>query len=83
MLTQDQLNALKISPGGPNRVRLAMSLAGVTQVQLAQALGVSQPYISAIVRGSCPRLPLEITRRLAQHFGCSIEDLFPAREAVA
>jgi len=76
-----QLQTVKLA--APNKVGYAMSLAGVTQVQLASSVGLTQPYISSIVNGDYRAIPLETTRCLATFFGCSIEDLFPAREQMA
>ena len=42
MLTEQQLAALRSEPGS-NRVAKAMALAGVTQVTVAKALGLTQP----------------------------------------
>jgi len=55
-------------------------MAGSTQAQLADAVGVTQAYISKLCTGSYNDLPLEKTRLIADFFGCQIEDLFPARE---
>lgn len=79
MLTAAQIEHLKSLPAsGPNRLAAAMELGGVTQVQLAQATGHTQPYVSSIVNGKYSALPLETARRIADAFGCAIEDLFPA-----
>jgi transcriptional regulator with XRE-family HTH domain len=81
MLTPEQIEALQAEPlQGANRVRRARELAEQTQVQVCAALKLSQPYYSAIERGDYREMPLETSRTLAQHFGCSIEVLFPARE---
>ena len=59
-----------------------MALAGVTQVQLAERIGLTQGYISRIKNGQYTSdLPGETMRAFAACFGCSIEDLFPARVA--
>lgn len=79
VLTSVQLAALLADPGAPNRLRLAMALAGITQVQLAEQLGVSQGYISVIVNGKYGGLNIETARKLAALFGCTIEELFPSR----
>lgn len=55
----------------------------MTQVAVADACGFSQPYLSDIVRGRYETITVENARKLAEFFGCTIEDLFPAREAVA
>jgi DNA-binding XRE family transcriptional regulator len=84
VLTKSQLHTLRATKlDGANKLRLAMSLGGLTQVQLAAAVNVTQAYISSIVNGDYSQLPLETARTLATHFGCSIEDLFPSREAIA
>jgi transcriptional regulator with XRE-family HTH domain len=54
-----------------------MQLAGLTQVQLGEGAGLSQPYISQILAGNTPKLPLVRAQQLAAFFGCAIEDLFP------
>ena len=43
MLTKQQLAVLRSEPGS-NRVAEAMALTGVTQVTVAKALGLTQPY---------------------------------------
>ena len=45
MLTEQQLAVLRAEPG-TNRVAKAIALAGVTQVTVAEALGLPQPYVS-------------------------------------
>lgn len=67
-----------------NRVSCAMALAGLTQVQLAEAIGETQPFISDIARGRYGDTTIAKARKFAEYFGCSIEDLFPSeREAKA
>lgn len=84
MLTAEQLTELKREPlTAPNKLRRARELAGLTQVALSEGADISQPYLSAIETGRAVDLPLETVRRLAQFFGCAIEDLFPSREQVA
>ena len=65
---------------GPNKVKLAFELAGVTQVYVATLLGTSQSWVSDVVRGAYSDLPLESSRAWAHLFGVGIEDLFPARQ---
>ena len=50
MLTEQQLAALRSEPGS-NRVAKAMALAGVTQLTVAKALRLTQPYVSDVARG--------------------------------
>lgn len=77
VLTRKQLRELRGAKApGRNRVTQAMKLAGLTQVQLAQRLGVTQSYISKIANGQYRGLPGEMTHTLARFFGCAIEDLF-------
>lgn len=84
MLTATQLRTLRAAPNdGPNKIRLAMFAAGVTQVELEHAIGLPQPYISAIIRGKSRRLPLSTARKFADYFKCSVDDLFPAQELSA
>jgi DNA-binding XRE family transcriptional regulator len=86
MLTPKQLAELRRSkPAGRNRVTTAMDLVGLTQVQLAERIGSSQPRISAICAGRYgdAGLPVETARSLADVFGCAIEDLFPKESQVA
>lgn len=83
-LTAKQLRDLRdtvIEDG--NRVARAFELAGVTQMEVAVATELPQPYISDVVRSRYKTITVENAHKLAQYFGCSIEDLFPAREAVA
>lgn len=79
-LTAKQLKALRTTdcPVG-NRVAVAMQLSDLTQVEVAQAIGVTQPYVSAVVRGKHTTITVENARKFADFFGCAIEDLFPAR----
>ena len=49
MLTEQQLAILRSEPG-TNRVAKAISLAGVTQVTVADAVGLPQPYVSDVAR---------------------------------
>jgi transcriptional regulator with XRE-family HTH domain len=82
MFNSTQLELLRAEPvRGTNRLGRAMRLAGVTQVQLAEGAGLSQPYVSAILNSRAPRLPLATAHRLAEFFGCAIEDLFPAPDS--
>jgi transcriptional regulator with XRE-family HTH domain len=83
-LNKSQLRRLRTTDTGtPNRVALAIALAGVTQVDVAEGAGFTQPYISDISRGRFDTITVSNARKLAQCFGCQIEDLFPARETAA
>lgn len=85
MLTRSQLRALRKTPpaGAPNRLKAAMSLAGVTQIQVSDGVGIAQSQVSEDAAGKYSELSLDKARAYADFFGCAIEDLFPAREAVA
>ena len=52
------------------RLRLARERAGLTQSQLAEQLGVRQPYISQIERGTL-NLTMSTIAALAQAVGCT------------
>lgn len=81
MLTAAQIRKLRAAAlTGPNKVKLAMDFAEVTQVQVAERLGVSQSNVSDVVRGEYTDLPLETSRAWARLFGVTVEDLFPARD---
>lgn len=77
MLTEDQLRTLRSEPGA-NRVAKAISLAGVTQMTVAKAVGLPQPYVSDVARRRYRTITVENARKFARYFGCRIEDLFPA-----
>lgn len=84
MLNGEQLSALRMAPlTGANKLAIAIALVGTTQEQIEAATGIRQAYVSAIVNARYSKLPLETARKLAGYFGCAIEDLFPARQAVA
>lgn len=84
MLTKAQLATLRrASVTSRNRLGKAMQLAGLTQVEVAQLTGFTQSYISKVKTGEYADLPGETMRTFAEAFGCSIEDMFPARQAVA
>lgn len=84
-LTPEQLAALKAMPLGtmPNKVGLAFTLTGESQTAAAEAMDIPRPNLSKIVNGRYGGIELETTRKVADYFGCQIEDLFPRREAVA
>lgn len=82
MLTRTQRQGLRLySQRGRNRLGAAIALTGVTQTDIEAATGLSQSYVSRIKRGAYVDLPGETMRALAVYFGCTIEDLFPARKA--
>lgn len=79
MLSLEKLISLRAEPAEPNRLRMAMRLAGFTQVWVAGAVGITQSYVSDICNGNYKSLPVEIAQRLASLFGpnCTVDDLFP------
>lgn len=62
-----------------NRIRDYRLERGLTQEDLAQAVGVSRQSINAIERSRyTPSLPLAL--RFAQFFGCPTDELFRLKE---
>lgn len=82
-LTTRQLKELRQTATDGNRVAKAIELAGVTQAALAAAIDENQPYISDVARNRYQTITVAKAHKFAEFFGCSIDDLFPAREAVA
>lgn len=62
-----------------NQIRNSRQARGLTQDDLAQAVGVSRQSINAIERGRyTPSLALAL--RFAVFFGCSTDELFQLKE---
>jgi putative transcriptional regulator len=60
-----------------NRVCELRTVAGLSQGELGQALGVSRQTINSIENGRyLPSLPLALA--IARNFGASVEDIFIA-----
>jgi putative transcriptional regulator len=60
-----------------NRIRELRAEAGLSQGQLAEAMGVSRQTINAVeTERYTPSLPLAIS--LARHFSHSVEEVFHA-----
>jgi transcriptional regulator with XRE-family HTH domain len=80
-LTHRQLAALRSAPTpvSGNRVAIAMKALNLTQAVLADRIGVTQPYVSAVVTGRHSTITVENAGKFALFFGCQIEDLFPCR----
>ena len=76
VLTKQQIEIVRSEPGS-NRMARAMGLTRVTQTTLADAIGLSQPYVSDVIRGRYRTITVANARKFANFFGCSIEDLFP------
>lgn len=84
-LSRPQLSALRTLPLGkqPNRLQMAFALADVKQAEACDETGMSASDMSKLVRGAYQTLDVEKARTMADYFGCSIEDLFPARDQKA
>lgn len=80
--TTAQIRALRqaAAPSG-NRLALALELARLTQAELADAVSLTQPYVSDVARGRHATITVENAHKFASYFGCAIEDLFPSRAA--
>lgn len=82
-LTTHQLRELRQAASEPtgNRVAKAMELLELTQAVLAEALNLTQPYVSDVVRGRHATITLENAYKFCDYFGCDVRDLFPKRAA--
>lgn len=83
LLSTRKLRELRDTPAKGNRVARAIELAEVTQLDVSAATALPQPYISDVARNRYETITVDNARKFADYFGCAIEDLFPAREAVA
>lgn len=83
MLETKHLKALRAGavPQAGNRVALAIELAEKKQGDVAADLGMPQSQLSDICRGRFPDPKLSTLQKLADYFGCLIEDLFPSKAA--
>lgn len=82
-LTAAQLKFLRGTEAiGGTKLKAARRLAGLTQVQMAESLGVHQSALSEWERGRFEPT-LGTARKFAEFFGCAIEDLFPSASAGA
>jgi transcriptional regulator with XRE-family HTH domain len=84
-LSKLQLSKLRAEPAGEsgNRLQVAMDMLNLTQAQLAEQTGLAQPYISDVCRGRHSTITVDNAYRFTEFFSCSIEDLFPSKQAVA
>lgn len=83
-MTPEQLEELHQKPvDRGNRVAAACDVVGCTQMDCARGTGFTAQYVSDVARGRFKTLSVENAHKFAAFFGCAIEDLFPAREAVA
>lgn len=79
-LSPENLAALRLLPleaGKNNKLRHAMALARVPQVQVERATRLPKPYVSDIARGHIKDVGVSRARKLAEYLGCLIEDIFP------
>lgn len=85
ILSDAQIEALRNAPLGSlaNRLQIAFAMADKKQADACEETGLSASALSKLVRGTYQSLDIEHARKLADFFGCTIEDLFPAKEAVA
>jgi transcriptional regulator with XRE-family HTH domain len=58
------------------RLRAARTAAGLTQVEVARAFGITQGFVSKIERGEVRIDPIELLR-FATLFGVSVSSLLP------
>jgi transcriptional regulator with XRE-family HTH domain len=77
-----QLRTAAVDDSG-NRLGSAFSIADVKQADCARATGFSAQYINDVKAGRIQNVTVENAHKFAEFFDCAIEDLFPAREAVA
>lgn len=82
-LTTRQIKELRETKTDGNRVGRAIELSDNTQLEIAAMTGLPQPYVSDVARNRYQTITVDNARKFADVFGCQIEDLFPAREAVA
>jgi transcriptional regulator with XRE-family HTH domain len=82
-LTKQQLADLKRTVTKGNRVGEAIYMLRLTQTEVAHGTGLPQQYVSDVARNRYQTITVDNAQKFADYFGCIIEDLFPAREAVA
>lgn len=77
-----ELRSRKIGASG-NRLSDAIELSDTTATAVAAATKFTPQYISDVARGRWDTITVDNARKFAEFFGCSIEDIFPAKQAVA
>lgn len=84
-LNTQRLRELRKRPIGQrgNRLADAIELSQETSTSIAAELGFALQYVSDVSRGRYDTITVENAGRFSRYFGCAIEDLFPAREAIA
>ena len=81
MLSRAKLSELRqAKTDEPNRLNVAMRLAGLTQVRLAEEVDLPQSQISEDVNGKYSDLSLDKARAYASIFGCTVDDEMPICE---
>ena len=76
-LTLTDRKRLRRYPPSPNRLKMAIVLAGVTNTELAREAGLSQTQLCDIAAGRWQDVSLRTARRLSKPLGVHIEELFP------
>jgi hypothetical protein len=84
-LTPAQLKTLRRTPVGPggNRVATAITLADTNQCAVARAINRSNTYVWGVTSGRYGTIKMPNAHLFAAHFGCTVDDLFPAPTEVA
>lgn len=66
-----------------NRIAKAIELCGLSRVDVAKGTDLPYTYVTDVASGRFQTITVENAHKFAQFFGARIEDLFPARQAVA
>jgi transcriptional regulator with XRE-family HTH domain len=84
-LTDEQLAELEQTPIGPtgNRLAAAIEMLGARQVDVAEATGLAQPYVSDVVRGRHSTITVENAHKFSRFTGADIKVLFPEKAVAA
>jgi hypothetical protein len=85
MLTEAQIKQLgkqRVGDTG-NRLAAAIKLAETTNAAVARSTGFTQQYVSDVACGRYDDIKVGNATLFADFFGCTIELLFPVRQAVA
>lgn len=84
MLTRKKLQELRRAKNdGPNKLKLAAELAGLTQTEIAERIELAQSQVSEDMNGKALEVSLAKARTYADLFGCTVDDIFPSREQVS
>ena len=57
-------------------IKMKILERGISQFELSRIIGVSDAYLSKVIRGWINPTP-EISQRIAEALGCQIEEIFP------